>query len=269
MIHQGWGMLFLCAKRDDAEAYIRAASLAEREEHIIRVTSTGAWRFNWISYELQRPDGGGEIQNIVSLLTSVLTEVVEGKQISSGYDFWDIAARMLLRNAISLLAAAKGTIRLEDLSLMLASVPRSLEQTQEAEWQRTSFCAQMIAQADQQPKSSVMQHEVTIASRYFLTELAAMGERTRSSVISTLSASVDLMQRGALYHLFGQDTTFVPEILDEGAIIILDMPIVQYQETARIAGMLLKLMCQRALLRRQRPERPVAIIVDEAQNYVS
>lgn len=272
MLTQGFGMLVLCAKPSEAEVWTRYAREAHREQHIVRVTPEGPWRFNWLTYELQRPGGGGQTENLVNLLTSVLTDVVEGKQVASSHDpFWERSMKVLLRNAIALLAVAKGAIRLEDLSRLVASAPESREQVNQEPWQQASFCAQVIAEADHTPKTALLAHEVDVAARYFLQELAGMSDRTRSSITATLSASIDTMMHGVLHQLFGTETTFVPEILSDGAIILVDIPLVEYGEVARISGMLLKLMTQRALLRRDvaAQPRPVAIVVDEAQNYVS
>lgn len=283
MLAQGWALLMLCIKREDAETYIRYATEAGREQHIVRITPDGncRWRFNWLAYELQRPDGG-QIENVLHLLTSVLTEIVEGKQIGGSSDpYWERASKMLLRNALALLSVAEGTIRLDDIARLVTSAPQSLEQVQDASWQARSYCAQIIAQTDRMVASNqgkqhgqidaLTIHEISVANRFFLQEFAAMSDRTRSSVISTLTASIDTLMHGVLYRLFGTDTTFVPELLNDGAIIILDVPMVTYGEVARISASLLKLMTQRALLRRdvgQNP-RPIGVIADESQHVIS
>ncbi|MEZ4677277.1 MAG: TraM recognition domain-containing protein [Caldilineaceae bacterium] len=269
LLAQLWGLLILCAK-DEADSYVKLAREMGRERHVVRVTPSGPWRLNLLDYELKRPGGGGQIENIVNFLTTTLTEIVEGRSVASTADpFWGQNAKVWIRNSVPLLLTARNTINLDDLSRFLRSVPESREQVGSNEWQQQSFCAQVIAEANRNA-TEAMKHEVERGTAYILSELASMSDRTRSSVMATLSASIDALQHGVLYQLFSTDTTFVPEILNDAAIIIVDIPQVQYGEVSRIASTLIKLVTQRALLRRnivQHP-RPVAIVCDESQNFV-
>jgi hypothetical protein len=91
-------------------------------------------------------------------------------------------------------------------------------------------------------------------------------------VISTFSAAISPFLTYPLRDLFQSSTTnFVPEMCENGAIIILDMPVMEHHELGQIAQVLIKVLFYRAMERRDvaANPRPVFLLSDEHQYFLN
>ena len=101
-------------------------------------------------------------------------------------------------------------------------------------------------------------------------EFARFDAKLRMNITSTVSTALDRFTHGRLRDLFCGRTTFVPELTLNGAILLLDMPVLEWNEDGIIAQQVIKYLWQRAVLARNAmPEayrtRLVCCFVDEAQ----
>ncbi|MEO1164436.1 MAG: TraM recognition domain-containing protein [Chloroflexota bacterium] len=138
-------------------------------------------------------------------------------------------------------------------------------------WQRGSEFWRIAQQARERVRTPREQHAVAMNLRYFQ-QFAGLAERTRSSIVMTLSSVIDLLLHGTLYELFCTDTTITPDNLEKGAIIVMDMPMHGTEgRTGQIAQYLFKYLTQQALLRCDvSPQtRPVFLLADEAHRLLS
>lgn len=210
-------------------------------------------------------------ENLVALLTGI-TKMMEGKQqVSGGDQFWDRAMHELLRNAIDLLSLSKGTLSLEDICTLVADAPLNPKQVGDKSWQDSSFCAECIREANARQKTPRETHDFEMAARYWFKSYAGLADRTRTSIVATFTSMADILLHGIAWDLFCTDTNLVPEVtFMDGAIIVLDLSIQEYNELGRIAQGIFKLMFQRAILRRdaQLFPRPIFLWADEAQNFI-
>jgi type IV secretory pathway TraG/TraD family ATPase VirD4 len=272
-LRSGFGGLVLCAKPEERQLWEQYAAATGRSNHLVIVSPQHPWRFNYLDYELRREGkGGGLTENLVALLTAV-TEIVEGKQEQANGDrFWERAMRELLRNAIDLLALARGTLTLEEICTLIMDAPQSLEEVGSARWQQSSFCAECITAASEKKKSVRESHDFEMAARYWLKNFPALADRTRTSIVATFTSIADMLLHGIAWELFCTTTNLVPEVTyKDGIIILLDLPVQEYHALGRIAQGIFKYMFQRAILRRDVNvyPRPVFLWADEAQNFVS
>lgn len=81
---------------------------------------------------------------------------------------------------------------------------------------------------------------------------------------------IDVISRGVLCELFCGNTNLTPQALEEGKIIVVDLPVDEYGEIGRYAAAIWKYAVQVSLQRRQvsRGTRPVFLWQDEAQHFV-
>jgi hypothetical protein len=105
-------------------------------------------------------------------------------------------------------------------------------------------------------------------------EYPAIPEKTRGNILITVSATLDRFKHGRLQRAFCGATTVVPELSLHGAVIVLAMPTLTWNEDGVIAQQLFKYMWQRAVLGRnaleeKHRERPVFLWSDEAQETVN
>lgn len=81
----------------------------------------------------------------------------------------------------------------------------------------------------------------------------------------------DVLMRGHLRELFCADTNLTPEVVEKGAILVVDLPVKVFGELGTIAQVLWKYAWQRAIERRNLSKngRAVFLWADEAQNFLT
>ena len=110
-----------------------------------------------------------------------------------------------------------------------------------------------------------------VESNYFMRELPALSDKTRSTIDTTFTSTVDVLNRGIGRRILCTDSTFTPEMVEDGKIFILDYPILEWGFVGQLMQGILKYLFQRALQRRifKSGSRPVLILADEFQHFVN
>ena len=273
LLRAGYGGLVLCVKREERRLWERYCDETGRSQDLIIISPKNHYRFNFLDYELRRKgEGAGLTENLVNLISMVI-ELVENKQDMGGGDrFWGRAMNQMIRNAVDLLALSKGTISLDAISRLIEDAPASPEQVGNENWQNSSFCAECIREADRREKSHRQQHDFDMAVRYWLGNFAGLDNRTRSNIVATFTSVADMLLHGMAWELLCTETNIVPEIAyKNGAVIVLDISIEEFDDVGRVIQAIIKMIYQRAVLRRDVREypRPLFLYSDEAQYFVS
>lgn len=272
MLRAGFGGLVLTAKPDERATWERYARETGRADSLLIISPESGHGFNFLEYELKRPGGGaGLTENLVQLFTTVL-EVGDRQQGGSNEKYWDQALRQLLRNAIDLAAIGSGTVTLPTIGEIILSAPQTPAQVVDPKWQAGSKCFQMVVAGEAKDLPPATARDFAIAAGYWLKEFPAISDRTRSIVVNMFTGLADVLMRGVLFDLFCNRTTFVPELTHEGAIIVLDLPIKEFNEVGQFAQVLFKSIWQRAAERRAvdpQTTRSIFLWVDEAQYFVT
>ena len=275
------GGLVLTAKTDEAGEWRKLARDEGREQDIIEVTSDGQFQFNFLRYELKRPGAGaGHTESLVNLFCAVLesSEKRQG-QLGGGDAYWNRALRQMLRNAIDLAIMALEDVDLPSLYRIIASAPNSRDEARNPEWQKDSACFALIKAASARHKDGSRANDLELVSNYFLHEFASLANETRSVVVSTFTSMADCFMRGVLRQLFCQGLNYSPEDCFKGKIILLNLPVKEFNELGQFAQVLFKFVWQRAVERRipqtisrdeaQATIRPVFLFADESQFFVN
>lgn len=266
----GFGGLVLTAKKEERELWETYAKARGREQDLIIFSPDQPHGFNFLSYEMRRPGkGAGDTGNLVKLFRYIL-DFQQQKTSSSQDSYWDNALNQLLRNAIDIATAAKGSLQLSDVSDIIKTAPLSQAQLESPEWLNQSFCLQTIRAAfDREDLTEQKRRDVKAAADYWTGEFPNLAEKTRSIIVSMFTGLADNFLRGQMFNLFCNKLTIVPEMSATGKIIILDLPVKEYGESGRLAQVLFKYLWQQAVERRNVAEkpRPVFLWADEAQNF--
>ena len=269
----GFGGLVLCAKSDEAQMWQQYAQEAGRADDLILFGPEHPWCFNFLSEELQRKSrGGGDSEVIVQLLSTVagVTKRDAGGGGQGDAKFWEESSNLLLRKDVDLVAMAKGTITIADIYDVLNSAPKSIEQSRSAEWQKNSSCYAYLKEAYQRSDDSGRQRDFQILDNYWMGTFPELAEKTRSILVASITALIDMLNRNPLRQLFCGETNITPRVMEGGKIIVVDLPVAQYAENGKYAAAIWKLCTQRSLERRdmETSARPVFIWQDEAQHFV-
>ena len=275
------GGLVLTAKTDELAAWQGYADDAGRGTDLLIVDESAKCRFNFLGYELKREGAGaGHTENLVNLFASVL-EASERKHGGGGGNdsYWQRTLKQLLRNAIDLAVIAADDLDLPSLYRIVTSAPRTAAEAEDAKWRADSVCYGLIGVAEEQAKKKQREADFELARDYWLKEFPGLAIETRSVIVSTFTSMADCFLRGMMRSLFCTDTNFRPEDTFAGKIIILNLPVKEYNELGLFAQVLFKFVWQRAVERRILPGisradaqvsiRPVFLWADESQFFVN
>ncbi len=276
LLSNGFGGLVLTAKGAECATWEKYCERTGRAEDLVIFGPKGPWRLNFLDYEMNRGGGGAGItENIVALLSTVL-EVADRTTNTSGggredEGYWRKATRQLMRNDIDLLRMAGAKISVPDLYRVVISAPRSRDEARSDQWKATSLCFQRLAEAYARDKTTRDQADLEIVFDYFMSEFPALGDKTRSVIISTFSSTIDILHRGLLGDLFCSETNITPEEIEAGKVIVVDLPAKEYAEVGIYAQVIWKYIFERAIERRTvvKDTRPVFLWIDEAQLFTT
>lgn len=270
----GMGGLVLTAKSDERELWERYCRETGRASDLVVFSPSGPWRFNFLEHELHRAGpGAGLTENLVNLFSEVM-EVAQRQTGSGGREdegYWRRAMRQMVRNCIDVLTLGRNRLSVTDLYRMVVSLPKSLASVSDPEWQRRSFAYESLQLADRAAKSSIRQQDYELCADYCLLEFPELSEKTRSIVVSTFTSMIDVFQRSVLRELFCTTTNITPEAVEEGAIILVDLPVKEYAEVGQLAQVLMKYVFMRSIERRRQDVemRPVFLWADESQLFTT
>ncbi len=270
-LRAGFGGIFLTAKPEDRDVYLRYCREENRLDDVLLFGPDYSLKYNPIDAELDRTDAGGGIVENLNMLLATVFEINEKKGSGGGNEesFWRRTTLQLTGEGTSLLVLAKGKVTIPDLYRLIISAPVSYEQLRSEDWRRTSFCWQCLTEADARPKTARQRADFELTTAFFMTEWPGLSDRTRSVVLSSFSSMVHALNRGVARDLLSADTNVTPEMTQHGAIILVDMPIKLYGDTGRLVQVIFKYCFQRAQERRNTAEnpRPTFLVCDESHLF--
>jgi hypothetical protein len=271
LLRAGCGGLVLTAKGDEAKLWERYCRETGRE--LIVFSPASGHTFNFMEYEQKRSGAGaGLTENLVMLFCTVLEVAERSGGTGSAPDYWQRAVRQLLRNTIDLAQVARGTVTVDLLHSIVTTSPQSPEELESEDWQQSSTCMACIRDGEQKAKTPEESHDFAIAVAYFLKEFAALNPRTRSCIVSTFTTMSDLFLRGVIHRMLCTTTDLqIPEATHDGKVVLLDLPVKEFDQVGQLVQVLIKYIWQRATERRDlaRYPRPCFLWADECQLFVT
>jgi len=276
-LESGFGGLVLCAKKDVLDDWKRYAQETGRAEQLLVFDASGDFVFPFLQYEIEREgEGAGYTDNLVRLFTTVY-EAIDRSTQSEGTDpYWQRAMQQLLRNTIDLCMIARGTVSVPLIHDVILSAPLSITELDTTEWKDKSLCWKLLLEGHAKKLDKWTQHDFDSTASFWLEEYPNLAEKTRSSVLSTLTSMMDIFLRRPFRMLFSEmpgDKRKIayPELTHRGAIIILNLPVKEFGDAGRAAQVVYKYLWQQAVERRKATNQtiPVFLWVDEAQNFVT
>jgi hypothetical protein len=272
-LRAGFGGIITCVKPDAVEDAIRAAAAHGRSNSIILFDENEG--FNFLTYELARQKLEG-----VGTVTECLMHVVEASKKASatasqrgGEAFWEDSARQAIRRSLLAIFAANGSVSVADICRFIDTAPQSAADVTKPEWQTRSFMYGVMDAAARNPKISLPRDVLTDVINFWSERWVSIPDRTRGNISISMTAALDRFLHGRLARAFCGKTTIVPEMTFHGAVIVLAMPTLTWNEDGVIGQVLFKYMWQRAALARnslalEHRERPIFSFSDEAQETV-
>lgn len=273
-LEYGFGGLVLTTKPDERQLWERYAAACGRTQQLCIVEPGGKYKLNFLDYEAHRSDaGGGLIENLVNLFYTIVEVYTRSQGDWTANGFWENAGRQLLRSILRVLMHSRETLTLEDIRVLLSECPKSIEEAQSGQWQLAKHFGKWLNAAIHRAQDTPYERVMNDVRVFWLEEFAGLNDKTRSCLITSLTAMIDCFIEPAIHDLFCDDTTLIPESVSEGAIILIDLPIKRYRTVGLFAQMIWKHLFQEAIERRNDPDddmrRPVFLWADEAQFFFS
>jgi hypothetical protein len=270
------GALICTAKSEETRNWIEYARLCGRESDLIVFNVASGHLFDPLYYEWTRPGrGAGDLEAIIDLFSTLVSIGDKEGSGHSGDEFWRRGCEQLMRNVIKLLDLAEERISIVSIDRVIKSLPTRPNEYEEEQWQRDSYCAQLIAsiRARQETLSPEQWSDLDFATQFIFRKWPAFDERPRSSLEMTWAGMADKFLFNPLNRLFCSGVcTFLPEqTMTEGKLVICDFPLLEYgHQTGRLINVMLKLIFQRSWLRRNLPDslNPVMLWQDEMQYFI-
>jgi hypothetical protein len=259
------GALWQCMKPDEACRAVHYCKLTDRSVDVIHVRLGGSHTINLLDYELSGPGGVESAKAIISVIMEVANR---NRSRNSSDSYWPESAERAMGYAVTIVKMANGTCGFQDVLEFMQSVPTSPEQFMNPEWCQGSFAAACVTAAAEKYRQT---RAFQMAFNWFASEWPQLSDKTRSIIESVILNTLDKLLGGQFAELISSDkTTFTPELaLHDGKIIIFDVPGSVYGPAAVWASVAVKLLFQKAAMRRDlsKPCRPLILWADEAANF--
>lgn len=271
---QGFGGLVLTAKPSESATWWQYCEQCGRLDDLIIVDAESGDCFNFLEYERTREGlGAGLTENIVALINSI-NEVCKRGQSAGGRsddEYWRATQSQFTRNEIDLLVLADEEVSIPNLHKLVASAPTSLKMANSEEWQCSSYLYACLEKADRRHSHSELSFDYEMVLDYWMKEFPALADKTRSIIVSSFTATIDILSRGLMRKLFSGQTNLTPDVALEGKIIVIDLPVKEFFDVGQVAQVIWKTQYQRCVERRNvnANSRPVFLWADEAHNFVT
>ncbi len=259
MLQAGYGGVLFTCKPQDTKTYHSLCEQCGRGKDVIVFGPGTGLRFNALDAELRRIDrGAGQTQSVVTLLMSLQELSQRGNSGQGGEEnpFWQRTTLQYTRNTVDLLVLAKGAINTGDLYRIMISAPTSFEQLQSEEWRKQSYCIQCICEADDKTKDPSKRADLELVTDYFLNEWPGLAERTRSIIQTSLTSMLDVLNRGVVRDMTSGSSNVWPEMVLDGSIFIIDLPIKLFGDVGVFVQGQWKYCIQQMLERRDTSHNP-------------
>lgn len=272
-LRAGMGGLVLCAKPEEVELWKRYAKTHGRTNSVIVFDESHG--FNFISYEIARHGMPG-IGNVTECLMRIIEAADHATGVTGGSSdaFWSKSTRQIINYTIPAIYAAYGHVTVGDIIDFVSSAATRTEQYSDNKWAAQSYAARALRKALDEPAVPMDPYAQRSMGAYWFDQYPAIPDKTRGNILITLSTCLDRFKHGRLRQSFCDKTTVVPELCFQGAIIIMNMPALTWNEDGIVGQQLFKFMWQRAVESRKgldqvHHERPVFLWADEAQYFVN
>ncbi len=266
----------MVAKAEEVGAWEKYAKECGRFDDLIIFNAASGHSFDPMHYEWTRPGrGAGDLESVLDFF-STLTSIGK-KEVGHGHDpFWENGATALQRNVIKMIDLAGEPVSIVNIDRAIKSLPTQPGQHESAEWQQGSYASKLIQQikARKDKLTNEQWDDLDNVAEFAFTKWPSMDPRTSASLEMHWSGLADKFRFDPLNRLFcSGKCTFTPEdTTHRNKIVICDFPLLEYgKETGRTINIILKLIFQRAWLRRKLSEspNPVFLYQDEFQYFVS
>jgi len=229
-----FGGLVLCSKPEERHVWEGWARECGREQDLVIVDKSGRWRFNVLDWEASRSgEGAGMTTNIVALLKEIAHAVKGTESKGGGGDskFFDDALEHMEGNLVELILFSGLRLSLGLMRDIVLSGPQNLDEAHSEAWREQSVCAAVLreAAANAERLDADMQSDFEECRAYWEVEFPSTSFKTRSIFTLMFSMLTRNFTTRPLSKLFSSDTNVTPEMMFNGRIFIINLPVQEFK----------------------------------------
>jgi hypothetical protein len=266
----GSGGLILAAKTEDLPMWQRLFERCGRRGDLLVFDPSRDLRMNFLNYEMER--SGGHTRNITKAITTIAETLRSGDTKGGDSDeFWVREQERMIYNAVHMVKLATDRVDAWDLQRLVTGAAPSVEQLQNPAWRKGFHCL-LLDRAFQSSNITLEeQRDFELALDYWVSEIPAMADKTRSSIMVGVLGILHVFNTGVVREMVSGGTNCSPDDMQAGKWILVNMAPSQWGEIGSFICAGWKYLTQKAILRRQaKPGDPINVIwCDEAHLFVN
>lgn len=273
-LRAGFGGLVLTAKTDEVARWMRLCARNGRASDCVVIRPGCPHKLNILQYEIQRPGERVSLTDDLVALLRCLNGVAtrSGKHSgSAGDNFWTLAPDKLMKYLFEAFLLAREPVSMERFIRFLNRASNSDSPSRRGK----GYFTEILRRAEELAAQGSADDRFMLAQtlEYWTRSFPAIPDVTRGGIIATFEALAELLNGRGIRELLCTDTTFTPEMILSGKVVILDFPLKQGSKGALIVQSAWKLLLQQAIEHRadkgKLTARPVFIWEDEAHEFFS
>ena len=193
-----------------------------------------------------------------------------GSSSQHSEQYWEQATRQRLHRLLLLTKLSDEPYNITTIFQLHNSAPQTPEQLFDEELIQNSYFNQVLRKA----ASNVGEDDkrFKLVENYFTREIPYMADRTQSSILSLTSSILEpFISSPMLNRIFCGGTTVKIEDMFGGKIVILNLPIQQFEYSGKVAQIIFKYILQKQIEVRDLDKYPNPIIMwlDEYQHFIT
>lgn len=200
----------ICAAKpgEDVRLWQKIFAQAGRSRDLLIFEPEGKLRFNFLAEALRR---GGHTREITHCITTI-GETLRSANTNRGEnaDFWQREQERMIYNSVGPVKLATGAVNAPDLQEFIVTAAEHPAQIHEPAWKNKFHCQSMQA-AFEARKSKFDAHDFQLACDYWLSEVPAMSDRTRSSIMTGVLGILHTFNTGLVRELVSTTSNVGPD----------------------------------------------------------
>lgn len=259
------GLVVFLYKSSDLKLWESWCKKQGRSQDVIIIDSEDEGVFNLLEYYKDK-----EAINAVDALMNLSGLSIGGNSDKDSEHYWEQAKRQRLHRLILLNQLSSEPLNITTLYKLHSTAAQHPEQLQDNDFLQYSHCWQMLNKAANIVGENNPQFK--LVEDYFVREMPYMADRTQSSILSLTSAILEpFVSSPMLNRLFCGDTKISLDTLLSGKIVLLNLPIQEFEQSGKLAQVMFKYVLQKRIESRNLEElpNPVVFWIDEYQHYIT
>lgn len=264
--YKNTGSIVAAVKPDEMDNWRNIAQLAGVSNRLVRLAPK-TFTYNFLAWECSRP--GGSPRTAAALLDD-MNRLSRRSSGSGDEQFWANLFSKTCMYAVTIgWLARREKVNVENIYKLIVSSPNSFQQIKDPKFRASSFCFQMLHEAESNLRNEKEKRQLTQATEFFLMEAVQLGTKTRGAATSQVCAVLGRFLEGDLYDIVCCDkSSFSPEDPQRGKLVVVDFPTMIHGEGGRFLIALILKQVTTCSLARVNPRNVVLVVRDEMPETV-